>query len=70
MTSSAKKIESISVENAPAVSTQSRPALRLPPIHLTDNGKVRLGGQGPVFRTAAIKDTGKVQLGGQGPIFR
>ncbi len=43
---------------------------RLPPLPITDAGKVRLGGQGPIFRTAAIADAGRVRLGGQGPIFR
>lgn len=37
---------------------------------IADAGKVRLGGQGPVFRPAAIADAGKVRLGGQGPVFR
>ena len=70
MTVFAKKIGSIGDESASAVSIQSRPPLSLPPIHLADNGKVRLGGQGPVFRTPDIKDIGKVRLGGQGPVFR
>ncbi len=37
---------------------------------IADAGKVRLGGQGPVFRPALIADAGKVRLDGQGPIFR
>lgn len=49
---------------------RSAQARRLPPLAIADNGKVRLGGQGPCFRAAAIADTGKVRLGGQGPIFR
>ena len=32
--------------------------------------RVRLGGQGPIFRSPAVADSGKVRLGGQGPIFR
>lgn len=43
---------------------------RLPSDAIKDEGKVRLGGQGPVFRKASIEDQGKVRLGGQGPIFR
>jgi hypothetical protein len=43
---------------------------RFPPLPIADAGKVRLGGQGPVFRVAAIADSGKVRLGGQGPVFR
>ena len=34
------------------------------------NGKVRVGGQGPIFRKPGISDSGKVRVGGQGPIFR
>lgn len=45
-------------------------ARRFPPLPVRDNGKVRIGGQGPCFRPAAITDAGKVRLGGQGPIFR
>jgi hypothetical protein len=45
-------------------------ARRLPPLVIADHGKVRLGGQGPIFRNPAISDDGKVRLGGQGPIFR
>lgn len=37
---------------------------------IKDAGQVRLGGQGPVFRSATIADAGKVRLGGQGPAFR
>jgi hypothetical protein len=57
-------------DSTPSNPAQPRPAFRLPPIRLADNGKVRLGGQGPVFRADAIKDTGKVRLGAQGPTFR
>ena len=42
---------------------------KFPPC-VADSGKVRMGGQGPVFRAADIKDMGKVRLGGQGPLFR
>ena len=42
---------------------------RFPPVQIVDNGKVRIGGQGPLFRPS-IADAGKVRLGGQGPIFR
>lgn len=42
---------------------------RFPPLPVSDSGKVRLGGQGPIFRSA-VSDSGKVRLGGQGPIFR
>ena len=37
-------------------------------VAILDAGKVRLGGQGPVFKPVA--DAGKVRLGGQGPLFR
>ena len=37
-------------------------------VAVLDAGKVRLGGQGPVFKPVA--DAGKVRLGGQGPVFR
>ncbi len=40
------------------------------PTPIVDAGKVRLGGQGPVFRLASIRDSGAVRLGGQGPVFR
>ena len=43
---------------------------QFPPLCIADNGKVRIGGQGPIFRAAAIFDSGKVRIGGQGPIFR
>lgn len=43
---------------------------RLPSDSIKDEEKVRLGGQGPVFRKSSIEDQGKVRLGGQGPIFR
>ena len=43
---------------------------RFPPLPISDSGKVRLGGQGPIFRIAATADSGKVRVGGQGPIFR
>jgi hypothetical protein len=43
---------------------------QFPPLCIADNGKVRIGGQGPIFRAAAIFDAGKVRIGGQGPIFR
>lgn len=43
---------------------------RFPPMSVVDTGKVRIGGQGPIFRPASIADAGKVRLGGQGPIFR
>ena len=44
-------------------------AVRFPPISIRDNGKVHIGGQGPLFRPS-IADAGKVRLGGQGPLFR
>lgn len=53
-----------------AVETVKPGARRFPPLRIVDNGKVRLGGQGPCFRPAAIADAGRVRLGGQGPIFR
>ena len=65
-----KQIRSMNAGSNPSVPAQRGPAFRVPPIRLADNGKVRLGGQGPVFRADATKDTGKVRLGGQGPIFR
>ena len=37
------------------------------PVATQDDGRVRLGGQGPAFRLA---DAGRVRLGGQGPAFR
>lgn len=43
---------------------------RFPPLSVVDNGRVRLGAQGPCFRTTVIADAGKVRLGAQGPIFR
>ena len=48
---------------------QVTPDRRFPPLHTVDNGQVRLGGQGPIFRSS-LADTGKVRIGGQGPIFR
>ncbi len=40
-------------------------------VSVSDAGKVKLGGQGPIFRKPTeISDSGKVRLGGQGPIFR
>ncbi len=46
------------------------PALANFGVTIKDAGTVRLGGQGPVFRSAAIVDSGRVRLGGQGPAFR
>jgi hypothetical protein len=43
---------------------------QFPPLCTADNGKVRVGGQGPIFRAGAIFDAGRVRVGGQGPIFR
>ena len=36
------------------------------PMCVSNNGKVRVGGQGPCY----IADPRKVRIGGQGPIFR
>ena len=38
----------------------------MPPLCISDNGKVRVGGQGPSY----VADARKVRVGGQGPIFR
>jgi len=54
------------IESVPA---QVAPERRFPPLSIADNRKVRVGGQGPIFRRP-IADAGKVRLGGQGPIFR
>ena len=70
MTARPKQTRPMNDDSTSSITAKPRQAFRLPPIRLTDNGKVRLGGQGPIFRAAAIKDTGKVRLGGQGPIFR
>lgn len=59
-----------STANTESSQTQTTPNRRFPPLRIADTGKVRLGGQGPIFRQPAIKDTGKVRVGGQGPIFR
>ena len=48
---------------------QVAPDRRFPPLCIADKGKVRIGGQGPLFRPS-IADAGKVRLGGQGPVFR
>ena len=53
-----------------AVVTFRLPALANRDLAIKDAGQVRLGGQGPVFRSASIVDAGKVRLGGQGPAFR
>lgn len=50
--------------------TIKKDGFRLPSADLVDKEKVRLGGQGPVFRTSSIVDKAKVRLGGQSPIFR
>ena len=55
--------------NTELATVQVSPDRRSPPIQIVDNGKVRIGGQGPLFRPS-IADAGKVRLGGQGPIFR
>lgn len=42
-------------------------------VSVSDTGKVKLGGQGPIFRKPTeinVSDSGNVRLGGQGPIFR
>ena len=39
---------------------------RTPPMCVSNNGKVRVGGQGPCY----VADARKVRIGGQGPIFR
>lgn len=51
------------------MTVQVVPDRRFPPLSIVDNGKVRIGAQGPLFRPS-IADAGKVQLGAQGPIFR
>ncbi len=51
-------------------SSQARCDIGKLPSCVADHGKVRIGGQGPVFRAAKINDAGKVRLGGQGPLFR
>lgn len=55
---------------ASSVSSPAGQVRRLPPLPAAEPGKVRLGGQGPIFRKPAIADAGRVRLGGQGPIFR
>lgn len=46
--------------------TGPSPARTIPPLCISDNGKVRVGGQGPSY----VADTRKVRIGGQGPLFR
>ncbi len=61
-------------QNGASCGFDAEVTLRLPALancaSIKDAGKVRLGGQGPVFRSATIADAGKVRLGGQSPAFR
>ena len=48
-------------------------ALAFPPVPVADEGRVRLGGQAPMFLPSDIADAGdaacNVALGGQAPMF-
>ncbi len=45
------------------------PALAFPPLPVADDGRVRLGGQAPMFQLSDVADDGDVRLGGQAPMF-
>ncbi len=40
-----------------------------PSASVADEGRVRLGGQAPMFLPETIADKGRVRLGGQAPMF-
>lgn len=47
----------------------SGPASVFPPISMSDDGRVQLGGQPPMCLSEMIADDGQVRLGGQAPMF-
>lgn len=57
-------------DNSMTLAIVKNDGFRLPSEKFVDKEKVRLGGQGPVFRMSSVVDKGKVKLGGQSPIFR
>ena len=62
----------MNTENCPNTAETRATAVNLvlafPPLPVLDNGRVRLGGQAPLFQPASI-DNGQVHLGGQAPLF-
>lgn len=44
------------------------PVLAFPPLPVVDNGRVRLGGQAPLFQPATTKND-LLHIGGQAPLF-
>ncbi len=54
--------------SAKAQTTAATPVPSFPPLPVVDNGRVRLGGQAPLFQ-AAIADNGQIRIGGQAPLF-
>lgn len=45
------------------------PPLAYPPLPIADDGRVRLGGQAPMFPARAALNDSQVRLGGQAPMF-